>query len=258
MLYTSNNRIAGVMSEPLYKQVYNELLARIQSGEYASGSSIPSEPKLKQEFGVSIITIRRAINELSLDGLIDARQGIGCFVREVSQIPSIVGLSSFTSDVASGRLRVVRTLMQDELVKAEPDIASKLNIVSGSMLRHLLRLDYESGKPFSYDEVYIIPSMATNLTPDIAGSPLFMHLWQEASGLELTHTDYEIWVEQANRLDDSLLKIDIPVLVTGELIHDSNNRPIMYIIDRYRSDRCRLSGTVILVQSETNSGIIGE
>lgn len=245
---------------PLYQGIYDTLKSRIQSGFYEVGASLPSEPRLREEFGVSTITIRRAIHELSLDGLVEPRQGVGNIVRDPFQSEVVVGMSSFTSDVANGRLRLVRTLLVDDMVQAAGDVARKLGVQPGSLLRHLVRIDCEGSGPLSIDEVFIPPAPASRITSDVAASPVFMHLWQEASGLALVHTDYEIWTELANSEDCNLLKIDAgsPVLVTGELVFDSNDKPAAWIVSRYRGDRGRLSGKVTLVQKKTSKGTLGE
>ena len=100
---------------PLYQHVYQELNGRISAGVYARGRMLPSEAQLRKEFGVSLITVRRALHELALDGLVNCRQGIGTFVREQPRDGVMIGLSNFTSSVAAGRLRLIRTLLADEM-----------------------------------------------------------------------------------------------------------------------------------------------
>lgn len=245
---------------PLYRKVYETLQERIRAGDYSIGSAIPSESKLREEFGVSLITIRRAIHELALDGLIESRQGIGNIVRDAATNAIVVGMTSFTSDVAAGRLRLVRTLMVDNMAPAPTEVAEKLGVQPVSMLRHLIRLDCEGGMPFGTDEVFVPPIMAGSITTEIAASPLFMHLWQEAAGIELVQTSYDLWVEMPNDQDKKLLQTgqDVPMLVTGELVFDKNNIPCGWIESRYRGDRTRLSTTVMLVQRKTEHGIVGE
>jgi DNA-binding GntR family transcriptional regulator len=240
--------------------LYNELRDRISSGVYPPGTALPSEARMREEFGVSLITIRRAIHELSLDGLVDSRQGIGSFVRECGRDSVVVSMSSFTSDVAAGRLRLIRTLMADELVPATSDVADKLNVPTGSMLRHFVRLDSEGEVPLSVDEVFMRPSLANEITPEIAASPLFMHLWQQASGISLVKTNYEIHVKSPDEDDREILQIgaETPILVTAELIFDPSDRPSAWIETRYRGDRSRLSASMTLVQRQTEKGIIGE
>jgi len=248
------------MTTPLYRTIQAELRARIESAVYARGTALPSEGRLREEFGVSLITLRRALHELALDGLVESRQGIGHFVRESAGSPVTVGLSNFTSQVASGRLRLVRTLMVNEITPATTEIAARLDVQAGSLLRRLVRLDMEGGLPMSVDEVFIPPTHAQGITTAIAASPLFMHLWQQEAGLELVRTYYEIWVETATEAERALLQLDadIPLLTTGELIHDAGGHPVAWIINRYRADRCRLSGTVMLARTKTQGGIVGE
>lgn len=247
-------------SVPLYRRLYNELRDRISMGVYQPGTALPSEARMREEFAVSLITIRRAIHELSLDGLVDSRQGIGSFVRESGRGSVVVSMSSFTSDIAAGRLRLVRTLMTDELVPAISDVADRLQMPVGTILRHIVRLDSEGDVPLSVDEVYMPPALANEITPEVAASPLFMHLWQQASGISLVQTDYEIRVKQPDEEDRKILQIpaETPVLVTGEVIFDASRRPCAWIETRYRGDRSRLSASMTLVQQQTERGIIGE
>ncbi|MEN6355625.1 MAG: GntR family transcriptional regulator [Armatimonadota bacterium] len=252
--------IGQMTNNHLYKAVYEALRGRIIAGDYLPGDALPSEPRLKEEFGVSTITVRRAIHELALDGLVEPRQGVGNIVREPADSSVVIGMSSFTTDVAHGRLRLVRTLLADEMIPAAPDIAERLHVQPGSVLRHLVRLDCEGNAPLSTDEVFIPPAFASAITNEIAASPTFMHLWQEASGLQLMRTDYEIWAEKSSFDDQQTLQItqDCPVLVTGELVQDNKDMPCAWIVSRYRADRGRLSGTVVLAQRKTERGVIGE
>ncbi|MCE5321973.1 GntR family transcriptional regulator [bacterium] len=252
--------IQQITNNHLYEAVYEALRDRIIAGDHQPGDALPSEPKLREEFGVSTITVRRAIHELALDGLVEPRQGVGNIVRRPADSSVVIGMSSFTTDVAHGRLRLVRTLLVDETVSAASDTAERLQVQPGSMLRRLVRLDSEGNAPLSIDEVFIPPVLASVITSDIAASPTFMHLWQETSGLQFVRTQYEIWAEKSSPDDQRTLQIDpeCPVLVTGELIQDNQSRPCAWIVSRYRADRGRLSGTVVLAQKKTKRGVIGE
>lgn len=244
------------MNQPLYKRVYDRLFERIRSGDYLHDTMLPSEPKLAEEFAVSLITVRRAIHELVLDGLVESRQGIGNVVRDGSSGSVVVRMSSFTRDVAAGRLRIVRTLMEDGMVQTPADVARRLGVQPGSMVRRLVRLDCDGGVPLSVDEAYIPPALATAITPEMAASPLFLDMWQEAAGIELASVESEISVEVPIDRDRDLLSIgpEVPVLVTGELIKGRSGRAKFWIVTRYRSDRCRLASTAMLVRKNAGEG----
>jgi len=235
-------------NSPLYRRIYDDITERINSGVYARGVTLPSELKLSQEFQVSQITVRRAMHELELDGLVDRRQGIGTIVRAAPR-PVMIGMSSFTSDVATGRLRLVRTLLVDDSVPSAGETAAKLGVQSGSLLRHLSRLDSEGGIPISVDDVYTPVALASSITAEMAASPLFLNLWQAQSGIAADHIDYEVAVEMPDAHLQSLLHIgpNTPILCTGEVIYDVSGRPLHLVASRYRGDRVRLrsSGQVV-------------
>ena len=67
---------------PRYYQIYTSLLERIQSGEFTPGSAIPTERELGDEYGVSRITVIKALDMLERDGHIGRQQGRGTFVAD--------------------------------------------------------------------------------------------------------------------------------------------------------------------------------
>jgi DNA-binding GntR family transcriptional regulator len=245
-----------MLNTPLYRHVYDQIKQRISAGVYPRGSALPSEIKLSQEFGVSQITVRRAIHELALDGLVDRRQGIGTIVRDSAR-SVLIGLSSFTSDVAAGRLRLVRTLVTDETITASDGIAGKLALQPGSLVRHLTRLDTEGDIPISVDDAYTPAALSSVITPDVAASLLFLDLWQARSGIVATSTDCELAAEMPNRALQALMQVgpDVPILFVGEVIRDGAGRALHYIISRYRSDRVRLSTTGQVLPRESSNGL---
>lgn len=69
-----------------YALVYNKILQLIQEGLYPEGSKLPSEPSLAQQMQVSRSTLRQALNLLQEDGIIEARRGVGNFVRKSTEL----------------------------------------------------------------------------------------------------------------------------------------------------------------------------
>src|SRR5690625_8043441 len=74
---------------PLYIQVKEILKERIISGEYPINTLIPSEPELKKEFNVSMITIRKAVEQLALQGYVEKRSGIGTTVLDNNAVSKL-------------------------------------------------------------------------------------------------------------------------------------------------------------------------
>jgi DNA-binding GntR family transcriptional regulator len=233
------------MNTPLYRTVYDSLRECILAGDYPPGVALPSEPRLVQDYGVSLITVRRALQELVLDGLIERRQGVGSFVREASR-GVVVGLSSFDADVAEGRLRLTRELVADTELPAPADVAERLRMPEGATLRYLSRLDRQGAVPFSVDEVYIPLALARTVTPDLAASPLFFPLWCESAEVEVDRVDFELGVQMPEHARQEQLGVgpDVPLLICGELNFDAAGNPVMWIASYYRGDVTHLTHSV--------------
>src|SRR5690625_3405585 len=93
---------------PLYMQMKEILKKRIIKGEYPVGSLIPSEPELKDEFDVSIITVRRAVEELALQGYVEKRSGVGTTVisnNPVSKLSKGQRFSEYRSEEHTSELQ---------------------------------------------------------------------------------------------------------------------------------------------------------
>jgi GntR family transcriptional regulator len=233
------------MNTPLYRCVYDSLREHILAGDYPPGVALPSEPRLVRDYGVSLITVRRALQELVLDGLIERRQGVGSFVREAAR-GVVVGLSSFDVDVAEGRLRLTRDLLADLERPAPPDVAARLCMPAGANVRYLSRLDRQGAVPFSVDEVYVPPALATPVSRELAASPLFFPLWCEAAGVEVGRVDFDLGVQMPDPARQEQLGIgpDVPLLVCGELNFDAAGSPVMWIASYYRGDLTHLTHSV--------------
>lgn len=84
----------------LYKNIAAEITQRIYQGEYPSGSYLPSENSLAQEFEVTRSTIRKALNVLKEKGTVESRQGKGYLVRELHWEQSLLQFYSFGKNIA--------------------------------------------------------------------------------------------------------------------------------------------------------------
>lgn len=83
---------------PKYQVVHDEILQRLHSGQYAIGMRLPTEGKLSQAFGVSRVTVRKALEMLVRAGFLTSRQGSGYSVATLSP-PASTCLVSFTDTV---------------------------------------------------------------------------------------------------------------------------------------------------------------
>ena len=101
---------------PQYKQIYEHLRSKIIEGIYVSGDMLPSENELCASCHVARLTVRRALEQLKADGLIERQQGKGSIVKGTPKGVGILSLMSTTSALGSPNL-TTRITLQPELRK---------------------------------------------------------------------------------------------------------------------------------------------
>lgn len=140
--------------EPLFAQVVNSLNSAVSSGEFTAGERIPTEPELAQMYGVSRITIRRAIDELCQHGVLVKKQGKGTFVCERKVSRKIQHIASFSESCKASGMVPTATVMKRELLESvPPSIADRQEFV-GNQILYVQRIHYADGVPIMIENNY--------------------------------------------------------------------------------------------------------
>jgi GntR family transcriptional regulator len=130
---------------PLYYQIVNILESRIFSGGYPPGSLLGTEKELGLEFGVSRITIQRALDALSRAGLIDRQRARGTFVSPTVRLRGPVELHGFLDDLMlMGAMGETREVDSEEIAASGP-VAKRLRVRVGTRVTRVRRLRANNG-----------------------------------------------------------------------------------------------------------------
>jgi len=160
----------------LYLEVAAELRSRITSGRYPPNSKLPTLYDLVQEFGVSAISVRRALRELSYEGLIVGEQGRGIFVKPKSVIHRVFAVDSAQSIGDSirhaGFMPRIQELKTDR-IKADADLARRLQVTAGTRLNRHQKLVFADNAPVSLHFLYFTEEIAPKLRQEIGKSFAF-------------------------------------------------------------------------------------
>ena len=114
------------------------------------------ERKLAEQFGVSRVTVRRALEQLAADGLIDQRQGSGTYVSQKLQQPLSV-LTGFTEDARARGLQPTSTILECASGLAAPEEAIGLALKPGQAVVRLSRLRCADGEPLAIETAAVRP-----------------------------------------------------------------------------------------------------
>ena len=154
---------------PLYRQIKNLLLARLHSGEWKPGESIPSEIDLAAQFRVSQGTVRKAIDELAAENLLMRRQGKGTFVtthteRQV-QYRFLKLLPDHDSPNDEGRAQ--RQILEFRRMRATPQQAQALQLPPDAPLIHIRRVLSFQGVPTILEDIWLPAHALKGINEDI-------------------------------------------------------------------------------------------
>jgi GntR family transcriptional regulator len=134
----------------LHERVTTDLLARIQAGQFPPGSMIPTEATLCTDYGVSRITVRRAVAALVERGLVTRRRGIGSVVTGRPAELREFHMIGFLDE----KLNFDHRVLSDSVGAAEARVAAALGIEPGSPARHIRSLVHRGTEPFTLADAY--------------------------------------------------------------------------------------------------------
>jgi len=169
-------RISEGKKALLYLDVAAELRARIINGRYEPDSRLPTLKDLVEEFGVSVISVRRALRELSYEGLIVGEQGRGIFVKPKGVIHRVFGVGSAKSIEDSIRQAgfTPRTQqLRSDRIKADVDLARRLQIAAGTRVHRRQKMVFADEAPVSLHFLYFTEEIAPELDREVGKSITF-------------------------------------------------------------------------------------
>ncbi|MFS8049312.1 phosphonate metabolism transcriptional regulator PhnF [Rhizobium sp. BR 314] len=142
-----------------------ELRSAIDGGRHAPGSRLPSERALSEQFGVSRVTMRRAIAELEGEGLLRVARGSGAYVRADMPVRFQLGEKvRFSKDLTAADANLTRKVVSAREVPATPDIATRLNLQPGELVLEMCVVAYADALPVSV----VMRSCAAERFPSLA------------------------------------------------------------------------------------------
>lgn len=143
---------------PLYQQIKEDIKAAIQSGKYQPKQQIPPEPALSEEYSVSRVTVRRAVEELCSEGYLTKMQGRGTFVnapRIHRKLTASARLESFTRCCAANGMTAGARVLDRKIVPARTDEHEFLQIPENELLLYIQRLRTADGLPVFLENVFL-------------------------------------------------------------------------------------------------------
>jgi GntR family transcriptional regulator len=136
------------------------------------GDRLPSERELSLRWGAARMTVRHAMDALVTEGLVERRHGSGTYVVPRPSA-RVLGLTSFTQDMAERGLVASSRVLAFAVVGADEAIAGQLGIAAGDEVLRFTRLRLASGEPMAVETVWIPAALVPGLRPEDLGGSLY-------------------------------------------------------------------------------------
>jgi GntR family transcriptional regulator len=140
---------------PLHHQVYLDLRAALDTGEWRPGDLLPPERQLAGRYGCSLITVRRALSELTREGRLERTRGRGTTVLRPRIERDFGGTMSFTEEMQDRGLDPETKLIASRPESAGEVVAAALRIEPGSPTLYVERLRVADGEPLLLEQVHL-------------------------------------------------------------------------------------------------------
>lgn len=209
--------------------------------ELAVGEAIPPERQLAGDFGVSRMTLRRAIDDLVREGVLVRRQGSGTFVAE-PKISQPLTMTSFSEEMRRrGHVAGARTV-DLEVVAAGPRLGRRLEISPMARVVRARRLRLADDDPMAIETLHVPAELVPGLTKRRLEGASFYELLEGDYGIVIDHGLQTIEPTVTTEDEAELLGVPVhaPALLFERTSQDRDDRIIEYVRSVYRGDRYKL------------------
>ncbi len=226
------------------RRIYLLLKGDISGGALPVGAQLPGEHKLAEQYSVSRVTIRRALDALAQDGLIEKKVGSGSVVRSGSGNSQTIAadIANLMPQIAQMGEKTEARLLAFGYQVASPPIASALGLEPGTRVQRAVRVRLMNGQPFSYLVTHVPEDVALSYSEaDLATKPLYTLL--ELGGVRITSAEQSVTAILAS--PDIAKALDVPsgsaLLSLERVVRDADGRGVEHLSASYRPDRFQLS-----------------
>ncbi|MEM1287596.1 MAG: GntR family transcriptional regulator [Pseudomonadota bacterium] len=236
-------------------RVYLLLKDDITRGVLADGAGLPSEQKLAELYSVSRVTIRRALNALLRDGLIEKRAGSGSRVRSDSITRQLIkaDISTLLPHLEQIASKTDARLLEFGYCEAPAAIAQGLGLTEKARVQRAVRVRFINGEPFSYLVTHVPEEVALSYSEaDLATQPLFGLL--ELGGVRIGGASQTVSATLATPDLAASLKVAAgsALLTLERVVRDEHGRGVEHLLASYRPDRFQLSMSLERVGDHEN------
>lgn len=212
---------------PLYQQLVDAIKEQVASGELKEGDKIMPEKELSEAYDVSRITVRKALELLSDEGVIIKKQGIGTFVATKKLNRVMETIMSFTEVCEMNGSKASAELLSLEWKKASISIAKHLGVREGEKVLCIRRIRSCDDRKVMLEENYFSKKYGYLISEDMTGS---LYKILRSRGTVPVHALKTVAICFPMRKEQEALEVSEgqPLLLHGDTVMDADRNVIHY------------------------------
>ncbi|MBF4695174.1 GntR family transcriptional regulator [Fusibacter ferrireducens] len=226
---------------PLYQQLKDVIKNAIIEQSYKQGEKIPTEIELSERYGVSRITVRKAINELSEEGFLVKKQGKGTFVKSKKLYRKIEHLVSFSDACEENSMKPFAVVLSKQVVFLDKSTAESFNMPLGTKMIEIKRLRKADTVPIMLEINYFEYEKFQFLLEENLESSLYQLLEEKYNIVINATKDTYLDVIKADTKLSNLLEIGCgePIFSVHAQVYDREDERVHFakeyiVCERYR------------------------
>ncbi|MFR6103144.1 MAG: GntR family transcriptional regulator [Christensenellales bacterium] len=210
---------------PLYQQVEEMLRRKIQTGEYQPSMRLPSEAELAAQFGVSTITVKKAVLNLVEQGLLKRKQGKGTFVVFPKQNRDLRQVVSFSESCRLNGTKPGSKTLEQCVIPAPLFVKEALECQENHVI-FISRLRFVDSAPMAVETNWFPMAYSFLLDEDLNNRSLFDLLYQKKTPLMTARRSIEIC--NASSKESQLLQVapESALLLIQSIVYNPSETPI--------------------------------
>lgn len=203
-----------------YQTIVMDLRHKITTGEYTQGQRLPTIPELCEQYGVSKITVKRAMDDLESLGLIARRRGSGTYVKGVEGTSTLTGLNNVFSRMGLSHEteqlgdQVTREVHEFLVVQPPNDIARILDIEDDELTYYICRTRFVNGEPERVEHTYVPLRVVPNLRASLLSGSLYRYI-EDQLGLNIASVHRAIGAAHPTEEEGRWLGLDQQVALVS-------------------------------------------
>lgn len=231
--------------KPLFEQVADDIKRKVDEGVYGAAQKLPSEYDLANEYGVSRLTVRKAIQLLINLNILIKQSGKGTYIMKSAKnkkgFASLMGFSEAAR--YHGEEPSAKIISVGETEEVPEDISEALELKAGDTVIRVIRVRSLNQKPMTLEELYIHKKYLNDISEDKMKDSIFSQIEEK---IEIAYSHQEVEAVLATGDIAKYLQVEegAPSLKSFSVTYSVDAKPILYDITYHRADHYSFKKTV--------------